>query len=101
VDGQLEPAQLAVELPADAAHDDGSPPSDERLQATYDSWCAAINEGKVHLEAHQQAKAAGDAATAAEELRTGALANSRQIVLGEEYKRLHKLRPDWKPASRN
>ena len=47
----------------------------------------------------KQAKAAGNGAAAAEELRVGALANARQVVLGEEYNRLRKLRPDGKPAN--
>lgn len=92
-------SELRLEAAEAASHEDGTPPSDAALQAAYDGWCAAMDEGKARLEASRQAKAAGNAPAAAEELRVGALANARQIALGEEYKRLRTLRPDWKPAN--
>jgi hypothetical protein len=91
-------SELRLQAAEAASHEDGTPPSDTALQTAYDSWCTAMDEGTARMEAHQQAKAAGNAAVAAEELRVGALANARQVALGEECKRLRKLRPDWKPA---
>jgi hypothetical protein len=75
-----------------------SPPSDSELQDVSDRWDAAREKAGACLDAYNQAKTAGDAGEAKRRLAEGALANAEQVELGDEFKRLKLLRPDWKPT---
>jgi hypothetical protein len=75
-----------------------SAPSDAELQDVSDRWDAAREKAAACLAAHGDAKAAGNPGEAKRQLAEGALANAEQVQLGEEFKRLKRLRPDWEPA---
>jgi hypothetical protein len=73
-------------------------PSDAELQDISDRWDLARARARECMEAHNAAKAAGQTKDAGRLLAEGALANSEQVALGDQYKRLRQLRPDWEPS---
>jgi hypothetical protein len=73
-------------------------PTDAELQDISDRWDLARAKARDCMEAHNAAKAAGHTKEAERLLAEGALANSEQVALGDQYKRLRQLRPDWAPA---
>jgi hypothetical protein len=90
-------AEISLENQATEAARTGVP-TDAELQDLSDRWSAAMAKARACMEAHDEAKAAGDTKEAQRQLAVGAMANAEQVQLGEQYKRLRGQRPDWQPA---
>ncbi len=94
---RIHGAEISLEdQAAEAARSGG--PTDAELQDLSDRWSAAMAKARACMDAHNEAKAAGDSKEAQRQLAAGALANAEQVQLGEQYKRLRRQRPDWQPA---
>ncbi len=94
---RIHGAELALDDQAAEAARTGSP-TDAELEDLSDRWSTAMAKARACMDAHNEAKAAGDPKEAQRQLAAGAIANAEQVELGERYKRLRQQRPDWQPA---
>lgn len=94
---RIHGAEMAIDDQAATAARTGAP-TDAELQDLSDRWNAVMAKARDCMDAHNEAKAAGDTKEAQRQLAAGALANAEQVQLGEQYKRLRGQRPDWQPA---
>jgi hypothetical protein len=94
---RIHGAEMALEDQAADVARIGAP-TDAELQDLSDRWSAAMAKARACMDAHNDAKAAGDTKEAQRQLAAGAIANAEQVQLGEQYKRLRGQRPDWQPA---
>jgi hypothetical protein len=94
---RIHGAELALDDQAAEAARTGSP-TDAELEDLSVRWNTAMAMARACMDAHTEAKAAGDSKEAQRQLAAGAIANAEQVQLGERYKRLRQQRPDWQPA---
>jgi hypothetical protein len=94
---RIHGAELALDDQAAEAARTGVP-TDAELEDVSDRWNTAMANARACMDAHNEAKAAGDSKEAARQLAAGAIANAEQVQLGERYKRLRQQRPDWQPV---